>query len=358
MIYLSDSALATYMSLLAKLMDSKYDRLANIGFTSKKLKGNVYWYAQYTDVNGVRKQRYMGAESKELLDKMAELTGKSENQATLDADTKRMVAMIIAAGGVPAIGKPAKIIEKLADAGVFDSGGLLIGSFAFGCFGNMLGVSFRNDLLRTEDMDLAYDSNIEVGFIRDIREDIQSADPDMLQPPQINPWVPVYEMKAPDGFKIEFLTTRKHPAEKQPIPIENFGIHAQTIEFLDYITTDTVKSVVLYSRGILVNVPNPARYAVHKLAVSINRPAHEQGKAKKDLLQASALFEFYLENNPGALLLAADDAKSRDDELKTFIGSGMKRASNHLPPDRLKFIEQFKVQCWDESPAHRPGYKS
>lgn len=358
MIYLSDSALSAYMSLLTKLMDSKFDRLANIGFTSKKLKGKTYWYAQYTDVSGERKQRYMGPDSPELLEKIGQLAKKSETQAVLDADTKRMVAMIIAAGGVPVIGKSAKIIEKLADAGVFDSGGLLIGSYAFGCFGNMLGVSFRNDLLRTEDMDLAYDTNIEVGFIRDIRDDIQSANPEMQLPSQINPWVPAYEMKAPDGFKVEFLTARKHPSEKQPIPIESFGIHAQTIEFLDYITSDTVKAVMLYSQGILVSVPNPARYAVHKLAVSVNRPAHEQGKAKKDLMQTSALFEFFLENNPGALLIAADDAKSRDDELKTFIETGMKRAGNHLPPNKLKFIEQFKEQCWNEASCSRPTFKN
>ncbi|MGZ8983208.1 MAG: GSU2403 family nucleotidyltransferase fold protein [Methylotenera sp.] len=74
-------------------------------------------------------------------------------------------------------GRPAKIIEKLADAGVFDSGGMLIGSYAFSCYGNMLGVVFDDVMLRTEDMDVAYDRSIEIGFVRDVRSDISEAAP-------------------------------------------------------------------------------------------------------------------------------------------------------------------------------------
>jgi hypothetical protein len=50
--------------------------------------------------------------------------------------------------------------------------------------------------------------------------------------------------------------------------IERFGVNAQPLELLDYLIKGSVEVAVLFGAGILVNVPSPAKFAVHKLAVS------------------------------------------------------------------------------------------
>jgi hypothetical protein len=335
--FLPDATQTSLSTLLQKLEDSRFLGLENVGFVSKTQGEKVYWYCQYTDISGTRKQRFVGPDD----EKTRVLIETSKLAADSLADRKRLVAMIAAGGAAMEKGRPAKIIEKLAGAGVFDSGGMLIGSYAFSCYGNMLGVVFDEAMRRTEDMDVAYDRSIEIGFVRDVRLDINIAAPEMVEPKQINPWVPPYEMIAPDGFKIEFLTSRTGPHDKAPIQVERFGVNAQPLEFLDYLIENPVKAVVLYRAGILVNVPDPARYAIHKLAVSQWRPATNPEKRRKDIQQAEALIEYFLEENPGALILASDAAKQRGDMLYSFIEKGVAGIKTRAIADR--FIDE----CWN-----------
>ena len=58
----------------------------------------------------------------------------------------------------------------------------------------------------------------------------------------------------------------------------------------------------------MVNVPSPARFALHKLVVSQRRPATEHAKAKKDVLQAAQIIACLLDQRPGDLWLALDVA--------------------------------------------------
>ena len=319
--FLAESTQTLISTLMQKLEDSRFDALDGVGFVSKRQGSKTYWYCQYTDISGVRKQRFVGPDDA----KTRAIVDAAKNSVAQEsiADRKRLVAMITAGGGQPEKGRPAKIIEKLAGAGVFDSGGMLIGSYAFSCYGNMLGVVFDDTIRRTEDMDVAYDRSIEIGYIRDVRLDILEASSEMVEPKQINPWVPPYELRAPDGFKIEFLTSRTGPHDKAPVPIEAFKVNAQPLEFLDYLLGSAVKGVVVYGAGILVTVPDPGRYAVHKLAISQLRPFSNPEKSRKDIAQATALIEYLIEEAPGCLLVAFDELQKRDDALKSFVIHGL-----------------------------------
>ena len=48
--------------------------------------------------------------------------------------------------------------------------------------------------------------------------------------------------------------------------------------------------------GVLVNVPSPARFAVHKLWVAQRRNVSEHAKARKDIRQAGQILEVLLED--------------------------------------------------------------
>lgn len=343
--FLPETTQTTYSTLLQKLESSRFALLTNIGFSEKVVKGKTYWYCQYIDISGVRKQRYIGPDTPETKALIDQVSASSKANQEIMVARKRLVAMIAAGGANMEKGRPARIIEKLADAGVFDTGGMLIGSYAFSCYGNLLGVVFDEAMRRTEDMDVAYDRSIEIGFVRDVRSDISEAAPEMVEPKQINPWVPPFEMVAPDGFKIEFLTSRTGPHDKAPVQVERFAVNAQPLEFMDFLIKEPVRAAVLYGAGILVNVPAPARFAIHKLAVSQLRQAVSPEKSRKDLQQAAALIEYFLDQNPGALILAADDAKQRGDTLGSFIQQGLKAVKDRA------VAERFMAECWDVPPG-------
>lgn len=346
MIFLPDTTQTTYSTLLQKAVANPFVRLNRVSFISKKVDDKVYWYCQYSDVSGVRRQRYIGADSEALRAQIE--AAKHEHQAGVQilANRKRLVAMAIAGGATPEKGRPAKIIEKLSDAGVFAAGGLLVGSYAFACYGNLLGVTFDESMRRTEDMDIACDRSIEIGLIGDVRADVALAAPEMAEPQQINKWVPPYELVAPDGFKLEFLTSRANPANKEPVKIDRFGVNALPLEFLEFIIEKPVQAVVLYGAGALVNIPDPARFAVHKLAVSQMRHPSTPEKKRKDLAQASALIEYLLEESPGSLLLAVDAAKQLGFGFEALVSDGVSGMGDQALADR------FNAECWKVNGDH------
>lgn len=203
----------------------------------------------------------------------------------------------------------------MADAGLFVSGGVLVGSFAFASYANMLGVHLDDALRRTEDMDFSADREMEVGIVRELKDNLVAAVPDIKTPRPINPWVVPFNMLTPDGFQVEFLTTKNAPDEKAPIEITQFGIHAQPLEYMDYLIG----------------------YALHKLAVSTRRPIGSQAKSRKDKAQAERLIAVLAEDNPGALMLAAEAAAQRADHL----ADQMRRGAAGLPDDVKDHVRRF-----------------
>lgn len=61
----------------------------------------------------------------------------------------------------------------------------------------------------------------------------------------------------------------------------------------------------------LVKVPQPARYALHKLIVSRERDATAADKKRKDILQAGKMIELLREDRPGDLEVAWEMLKKR-----------------------------------------------
>jgi len=68
---------------------------------------------------------------------------------------------------------------------------------------------------------------------------------------------------------------------------------------------DAVQGALLTRFGVLATVPQPARFALHKLIVATRRSATEESKRqKKDVWQASSLIEVLLEERPHGLRAA------------------------------------------------------
>jgi hypothetical protein len=73
-----------------------------------------------------------------------------------------------------------------------------------------------------------------------------------------------------------------------------------------------MKAAALYRSGVLVQIPRPERFAVHKLIVADRRREGPDAlKARKDRAQAAFLVEVLAEERPDDLAEAWEDARGR-----------------------------------------------
>jgi hypothetical protein len=263
-----------------------------------------------------------------------------ERQKSLSEDAKpdirqreKLVAMLTI-GGAWSPGSPdGRVLEVLSQAGVFLSGGVIVGSHAFTIYSNMLGIHWDNASIQTSDMDLASPRQIEVGM----RQDAPDVNDLLIESGMSFFEVPALDRKSPStSFKIrgqEFhvglLTPDSEQKSNEPTFLPHFNTYAYPVRFLEFLLDDTQPAIVPFRSGILVNVPHPGRFALHKLVVSQRRSSAQQTKANKDIQQSVALLELLLDDRPGDVWLAFDAAQAMPEKFRLQLNAGIE----HLPND-------------------------
>jgi hypothetical protein len=97
--------------------------------------------------------------------------------------------------------------------------------------------------------------------------------------------------KADKQLRVDFLAPMVGGREA-PFEHGELGVNLQPRRFLEFILEDISQAVVLSPVGAtVVNVPSPARYALHKMLVFAERRSRNPEKAAKDLAQSAALIE-------------------------------------------------------------------
>ncbi|CAN0403996.1 unnamed protein product, partial [Phaeothamnion confervicola] len=92
----------------------------------------------------------------------------------------------------------------------------------------------------------------------------------------------------------------------------------------------------------LVNVPDPARFALHKLLVSGRRLVFEQAKAGKDRQQAAEIIAALYEDRRGDLTLAVRALNKRAAAWRTRLRRELAKL-----PDDLKAAKSLIVRGLD-----------
>jgi hypothetical protein len=85
-----------------------------------------------------------------------------------------------------------------------------------------------------------------------------------------------------------------------------------------------MNTVALYGSGVLVRVPTPLRYAIHKLLVAQRRKPTEVAKKQKDLRQARELIDIYLQIDEASLQDELDAARSTGKSWQSAINASLK----------------------------------
>jgi hypothetical protein len=142
-----------------------------------------------------------------------------------------------------------------------------------------------------------------------------------------------YLNPADPELRLDFLTTTTRASGK-PVRIPNLNVALQPLKFMELSLEDVQPAALLGADGaVVVNVPEPARYAMHKLIVYGERTARFRTKANKDLLQAGALIEYLAAHRPDDLRDAWRNVSSRGPGWRKRLRSGraaLERLKPHL----------------------------
>lgn len=141
--------------------------------------------------------------------------------------------------------------------------------------------------LRTRDMEFLFPVPLNLGFNIDLF--------DLLKDLGF-----VLDFKGEYGYIIfehpelilEFLVPARGKESDKPFPIDELGINAQALRFMDALSRAPIQ--MLFD-DVMVNIPHPVDFALHKLLIANRRKQKE--KSEKDRTQAVALLTALNESN-------------------------------------------------------------
>lgn len=306
----------------------------------KTIKGRRYAYWSFKEIDGSKREYYLGPEGPAI----AAIEAAREHGAPAADALARQAAAAVAQGCAATPPKHFRIVKRLADYQFFRAGGLLVGTHAFLALGNQLGVAWGSGT-RTLDLDFAHagpGGNVAVALPANLKADADTA----LRSLEMG-FLPAlggakglgacqYVSKHEPELRIDFLTVARR--EGSPVPAVDLGVALTPLKFLDYLLASPGQAALIgRADACLVNLPDPARYGLHKLLVAAERgPRHP--KHGKDLAQAMALIEWHLAHLPRQLAEAWADLLGR--------GAGWeKRARGSLalvPAAQQALVMRFK----------------
>ena len=313
-----------YADLLDRCGSAAFSRaFAEDGvFTPKTVRGRRYWYFQVTQEDGTRKQRYVGPETPELLERI-----RVHKEARSDQrDRQALVSILVRSARLPRPeARVGQIVEALGEAGAFRLRGVLVGTIAYQTYAAMLGARLPSAALQTGDVDIAQFKNASVAVEEKapaILDTLRRVDPSFRAVPHMHDQRSVTAYIAEGGLRVDFLTPNEGPDTDAPAPLPALGTDAQQLRFLDFLIREPEPAVLLHGEGIYVLVPSPQRYALHKLIVARRRGAGA-AKTGKDVRQAEALLDLLARKRPHELRTVWHEAFGRSKKWRQLIGEGL-----------------------------------
>ncbi len=299
----------------------------------RTIKGKTYLYATEKH-GGSRLQIFLGpADDPAVVERASEI-----RRAATDAKQRRSTVALLKRAGLPAPTlEVGRLLEALANAGLFERGLMLVGTIAYQQFAPLLGVIPTASALQTQDADLAAASlavhaDQEGVALIDI---LRRADATYTPALGLDRKALPKRFRSASGFDIDMITHyRTRSDDENGVTLPGLSCSAQPLRFLEYLMEDPVDVVALYNAGVLVRVPQPARYAVHKLIIAQERRINPAKRAK-DLLQAESIIVALCKNDPASIDDALADGRSRGARWRDNIEKSIRA----LPPQIAESLQ-------------------
>ena len=331
----SPIAHAAYHDLLRSLLDERVGELRGTP-TRVARGGRIYWYDSYRVGTEVRKS-YIGEDTPALSERLARHAAIAADARGLQRERARLIRILRAEGFMGLDATTGSLVAAMAKAGLFRLGGTIVGTNAFRLYEGELGIRYRlDDTAQTDDLDIASFERLSLAV-----ED-ETAPPlgEVLAGFSFDP-VPSLEANSTWRWRqtkgnalVEFLTPA-FDEEEGLRPLKALGVSARALHHLNYLIAEPIAAALAYRAGVLVQIPRPERFAVHKLIVAARRSGAERLKSEKDRRQAAFLIEALAEDRPDDLAEAYEDALSRGPRWRERIAASLER----LPATRKRLEE-------------------
>lgn len=314
-----------YAELLDRclLAESARDFPSSASFFKRTIKGRYYWYAQGRD-EGRRWTKYVGPDNPLTQARMS-----AHARAKLaERERRELVSTLVRIGGLPAPGRPAgDLLAALADAGVFRLRTVVVGTLAYQAYAALLGYRLPLAATLTGDLDLAQFEDASAAISLDdhtapVVDILKQVDSSFRPVPRTSRKLPAVAYVNDSGFRVELLAPNRGPDTDMAAKLAALQTNALYLRFLDFLIRDEVPAVALTGAGVLVNVPAPERYALHKLIVARRRPGVSV-KVNKDLAQAATLIEVLSERRRYEMRAAWEELWSRGPQWRKLAREGV-----------------------------------
>lgn len=287
--------------------------------------GKGYWYSKFRIGTKVT-HKYIGPDNEETRQRVNLTKSDRESLAAFDKRCSLWVSQLRTAG-LPTLDRSSgKLLNAMAKSGVFRLGGTLVGTHAFRLYTAELGawVTGRAAAM-TEDIDIAAFENLSMAID-------DATDPHLPAALELLGLEPVPGLKAgQDGVRwrmkgggsaLDFLTP-SFSEDEGVTHLPALGVRAQSLHFMNYLIADPIPAVALYRQGVLVQIPKPERFAVHKLIIATRRTGPNRSKARKDRAQAKSLLRVLVEDRPAELAQAYADAQDRGPKWRSALAQSL-----------------------------------
>ncbi|RDE51382.1 MAG: hypothetical protein DVS81_06695 [Candidatus Accumulibacter meliphilus] len=262
--------------------------------------GFRFYAHQFYDGDGKKRERYLaGPVGSSAADSLAQAL----RLAITDTKAATISLRLLGREGFALVNaKTYATLASLYNHGVFQAGGVLIGSHAYSLLLNQLGAAGAP--YATEDIDiarrekLAFPALPEASFL----EMLQSTGIPFIEVPQLDARQPStsFKERGRSRFHVDLLVPSAGE-DFQVVAVPELPAHATAVPYLGYLLADSQMSLLMAREGCcMVRVPLPERFALHKLMVSQLR-TNRGSQSEKDRFQAAVLLAVLGENHPGAI---------------------------------------------------------
>lgn len=290
---------------------------------------------RYSDAARRRREVYLGKADDSAV--IARVTGLRER---IDAANSSIAGVrLLARSGFATVDRKAyATLASLHNHGVFQAGALLIGSHAYGTLLNALGV--RAVAYATEDVDIARREQLALSGVPPFVDMLRETGLAFFPVPALHRRAPSTSFAERGGSRLRVDLLVPSPDEDYPIlPVPELGAHAKGLPHLAYLLGTSQEIPVLSPHGtVMVRVPTPERFAVHKLIVSQLRST-ASAKPGKDLRQAATLIEALADGFPNAVQEALGAIPK---SAARYVVRAIKALERHLPSSEESAWEELQ----------------
>lgn len=236
-----------------------------------------------------------------------------EHGTRLAAERRQTIAMLRRAG-LPTPARPlGTLVSALRHMDLFDRGVVLVGTAAYLLSAPLVGQILPAQTIMTGDADLATATlSLSAKDDAPLLDVLRLADPSFEAILPLDGWEPPSKFRTSAGYLVDVITPIRTRDDRNPLRLPQLQAGAAPLQYLAWLIADSVPVIALWGSGVTVRVPQPARYAIHKLIVAQARLPGSRDKRGKDLAQAAALIAALKLADPFALEDALVDARARE----------------------------------------------